>query len=298
MPTNVALTVLHDLAARGIHIVRFCGGGEPLLHPNVGEVLRCAHDLGLEIHLTTNGVRLARGTLDTVAEVCAVVKVSANAGSALTYAKIHGRDHWARVWGNLQVLRELRGSASSPRLEVSCVVTSANVEGAAALVALARSAGADEVRFTTDTFEGGRGGSELLAVVRAELAESGWPTGIEVRLIASEPDDLVDTDLPCPLALLTCVVGADGSVFPSCHHANYPAHALGVVTPTHSLGCVLDDALPTMRRYCLGRGQKMRKLVSSPANLALLQALVADPAGAKALRSAWAQAGAPVDDPA
>lgn len=52
------------------------GGGEPLLHPHIGDILARCHELGIVPNLTTSGLNLDERTLDLLARYCGAVGVS------------------------------------------------------------------------------------------------------------------------------------------------------------------------------------------------------------------------------
>lgn len=66
LSTEVMLGVIEDAAAAGIESLRLYGG-EPLLHPEIGRLIKAGFDAGLETYLTSNAVLLER-KLDEVLE--------------------------------------------------------------------------------------------------------------------------------------------------------------------------------------------------------------------------------------
>lgn len=102
----------------GVKSVMFAGTGEPLVHRQINEIVESAVGCGLDAAFTTNGVALNR--LETLSK-CSWVKVSINAGTQETYAKVHRtkeRD-WTRVWRNIEAAAKRKGSCA---LGVQCVV--------------------------------------------------------------------------------------------------------------------------------------------------------------------------------
>ena len=59
LSTEVMLGVIDDAAAAGIESLRLYGG-EPLLHPEIGKLIRAGFDAGLDTYLTSNAVLLER----------------------------------------------------------------------------------------------------------------------------------------------------------------------------------------------------------------------------------------------
>src|SRR5437763_11901153 len=92
-PTYLSETAVHralEGAARlGAGSVIFTGGGEPLLHPRASEILEATRDRGPEVALFTNGEALGAHRA-AVAASCSYVRISIDAGSGRTYARLHG----------------------------------------------------------------------------------------------------------------------------------------------------------------------------------------------------------------
>ena len=72
LPGPMVHVLLRDLAAMGCEIVRFTGGGEPLLHPEFEDLARAAAGNGLRCHVTSNGIllrRVSNPALEAVSEL-------------------------------------------------------------------------------------------------------------------------------------------------------------------------------------------------------------------------------------
>ncbi|GJQ57656.1 MAG: radical SAM protein [Candidatus Scalindua sp. AMX11] len=89
LDTHILLERLSELATLGIKSVMYAGEGEPLLHEDIIDIINHTKKVGIDVALTTNGVKLsesfAKSTLDNISWI----KVSINAGTRDTYAKIH-----------------------------------------------------------------------------------------------------------------------------------------------------------------------------------------------------------------
>jgi len=75
MPWPDVRAVLRACADAGVCQIAI-GGGEPLLHPRLADLLDEAHGLGLVPNLTTTGVGLTESTLDALARCCGAVALS------------------------------------------------------------------------------------------------------------------------------------------------------------------------------------------------------------------------------
>jgi len=130
---------MREAAGLGVKSVMFGGTGEPLVHKRISEITVSAVHAGLDVAFTTNGVLLNRlGPIDK----CAWIKVSLNAGTKETYAKVHQTEEkdWDRVWSGIRGAAARKGSCT---LGVQCVVLPENVYEMQELAGLAQSAGAD-----------------------------------------------------------------------------------------------------------------------------------------------------------
>ncbi|QZZ29075.1 radical SAM protein [Streptomyces sp. ST1015] len=74
----------HELAESDVRAVILIGGGEPLLHRAIGEIVEVLHGAGIKLGLVTNGTQIDRH-LDRLAECLSWVRVSVDAGTADTY---------------------------------------------------------------------------------------------------------------------------------------------------------------------------------------------------------------------
>ena len=54
--------MVSHLVMHGTHAVTITGGGEPLLHPDINEIIECFASHGIQVGLVTNGVLLDRCT--------------------------------------------------------------------------------------------------------------------------------------------------------------------------------------------------------------------------------------------
>ncbi len=82
--------VLHIFKSMGTKKVRFTGG-EPLMNPDIGEMLRYASSLGLKTALTTNGF-LLRERWEEIEPFIDSVNISLDSVNPSTFAKISSRD--------------------------------------------------------------------------------------------------------------------------------------------------------------------------------------------------------------
>ena len=92
----------------GVEAVCIAGGGEPLLHPDIGSFIeRCVAN-NIEVGVVTNGTYIDR-FLEPLS-LCTWVGVSVDAGSARTYFRMKGKDYFDKVCNNISMLHEFISS--------------------------------------------------------------------------------------------------------------------------------------------------------------------------------------------
>ena len=101
---------LAEMSCLGVKSIMFAGEGEPLLHKDINEISQSAIRSSLDVAFTTNGVLLDKLDLSGVSWV----KVSLNAGTRATYAKVHRTKEkdWDRVWANLREAVKRKGDCT------------------------------------------------------------------------------------------------------------------------------------------------------------------------------------------
>jgi radical SAM protein with 4Fe4S-binding SPASM domain len=92
------------MAKKGVKSVMFAGEGEPLLFKNLDLIVEHCSKVGIDTSLTTNFVPLNKKNIERCIENCSWIKVSLNAGTASSYAKIHQTKEldFERVINNLE----------------------------------------------------------------------------------------------------------------------------------------------------------------------------------------------------
>lgn len=103
-----------ELVDAGVRAVILIGGGEPLLHPAIAEVLTVLGDGGVAIGITTNGGQLDR-LRAPVARHASWVRVSLDAGTAATHRRFRPhrarRDAFERVVAGMRRLAAVKNGA-------------------------------------------------------------------------------------------------------------------------------------------------------------------------------------------
>jgi MoaA/NifB/PqqE/SkfB family radical SAM enzyme/SAM-dependent methyltransferase len=162
------LTEAEDMGTEEVLIT----GGEPLLRPDISEILEAVKMSDLDGVLLTNGLALARHA-ELVSRTCDRVVVSLDACEPELYRRLRGVDGLSTVERGVETLRRL-----DPNLPITgrCTVTAGNASSLQAIARFAQDLGLADLSFlaadhqTADAF--GRQGSVSLEAPDPDLLAS------------------------------------------------------------------------------------------------------------------------------
>ncbi|MFZ6749414.1 radical SAM protein [Undibacterium sp. Ren11W] len=225
---SVLLACLRDAAQLGYRQLAV-SGGEPLLYPDLAELLVQARALGMLTSITTNGMLATAARWPAIGALLDVVAVSID-GTAQEHDAIRGQHGaFAKTLNNLAVIR-----ASGVPFGFIFTLTQYNVDSLEFIVKLAAEQGARSVQVHPLTLSGraiehladARPDAQELFVGLAEAARLGQELGVAVHVdalswqqVQSYRSHLVPSR---PVTRLTAiapvlVVQADGMVLPLTH---------------------------------------------------------------------------------
>lgn len=125
--------------------VEFNSRGEPLLHPQMPEMLETIYDYGIFLRLQTNGTQFQARRLTNLAKLTGEVSISIDAtGDLFEYARTNGK--WPQVDEGVRNLIKLR---NRDRLGVNIypTLTGKTIAGAEELIVWSMDAGVDKIDF-------------------------------------------------------------------------------------------------------------------------------------------------------
>jgi radical SAM protein with 4Fe4S-binding SPASM domain len=110
LDTAILKERLTEMAGLGLKSVMYAGEGEPLLHKDMVEITRHGKSVGIDQAFTTNATLMKPAISERIMDVTSWIKVSCNAGTPESYAKVHRTKaaHFDQVLSNLEAAVEIR----------------------------------------------------------------------------------------------------------------------------------------------------------------------------------------------
>jgi radical SAM protein with 4Fe4S-binding SPASM domain len=137
---------LEEIAAAGIRSILFAGEGEPLLHPDIGNFIRTAKSLQIDVGLFTNGQLLSRNLAEEILPYLTFIRFSFNSGNRENYSKIHRvkTSVFDKVTENIQYAVEIKKELSLP-VDIGCqyVLLTENIDSLTEATCLLKHLGVD-----------------------------------------------------------------------------------------------------------------------------------------------------------
>ena len=192
---------LHNIGTRSL---TFTGGGEPLMNPNFNLMVKMALALDFEVGLVTNGVLLNK--LDNI-DKFKFIRVSLDSYNRKDYLKVKRVDYFERVIDNVRnALKE------NPIVGLSYVVCPDNNKDLYKADELAKDLGVAYIQIKPAYINGNI------------YSDFTYPDGKPV--IETKRYKPVD-NIPCVIAGLVGIIGADANVYFCCQHRGKSRFSLG-----------------------------------------------------------------------
>lgn len=134
-------------------------GGEPLLYHEYDRMLDMLQKYRCDLSISTNGALLSGKRLEMVAKTMRTVKISIDAATPDTYARIRRNGDFSRVVRNIIALqkRKIENGVLFPEVHFSMVAMKSNVAELSKLVVLAHNLGVTRIRVGHVAINGSQG---------------------------------------------------------------------------------------------------------------------------------------------
>jgi cyclic pyranopterin phosphate synthase len=101
---------LREMARLGLKSIMYAGEGEPFLHKDIAEIINYTRKVGIDVAVTTNGVLFDEKLADSILASVTWIKVSIDAGTRDSYAKIHNtrQSDFEKVMKNMSYAVKLK----------------------------------------------------------------------------------------------------------------------------------------------------------------------------------------------
>ncbi|MFH0940911.1 MAG: radical SAM protein [Candidatus Omnitrophota bacterium] len=112
LPFGIIKRAIFELKEMGTKTLFLAGGGEPFMHPDVIEILKCAKENGMKVCLNTNFALVDRASAKEIVDAKVdLIHVSLLAGTPETYALVHpnkSRETFLKIKETLAYLLQYR----------------------------------------------------------------------------------------------------------------------------------------------------------------------------------------------
>lgn len=131
------IDVVVKLARSGFEGITFWGG-EPLLHPNIDELMYVSKQQGLSLQIITNGA-LIQQHMGAICDYVDNLVVSIDSGIPLVHDRIRGRENM--YLKAVQGISSLLTQPTRPHLEIDCTILNENIHTLTSVVELSHQLG-------------------------------------------------------------------------------------------------------------------------------------------------------------
>jgi radical SAM protein with 4Fe4S-binding SPASM domain len=156
MPTATVKRTFRDAKDIGVRSIALIGEGENTLHPDFYEIISYGKDIGLDLSLATNGIKIDHKKLDVVLNSLKWIRFNISAGTKETFEKIHRVKQMDRVLDNARALTALKKEKNYEcAVGFQMVVTKENMNDIVPLSKLGKECGVDYfvVKPCSDTYD-------------------------------------------------------------------------------------------------------------------------------------------------
>lgn len=213
---------LNSLSQSGCKAITFTGGGEPLMHPRIKEMILLAKRQGFQIGLITNGIKLDH--IIDMLHLFQFVRISVDAVNSIMYKQIKQTNYFTRVCNNIQAATK-KGVTD---IGISMVFEKGYEKYSNEFIALGEKLGVNYAQVKPAV-------SENVEKISNNLLKQGGQGFVTKRFLVDKGDML-----PCKLAGLIGQVAADGCFYYCCIHRGTEKYKIGDFGSKQSLMDMLN----------------------------------------------------------
>jgi len=244
IPYERMKSFISEVSSMGTKIIRFTGGGEPLLYEGILDLLELAKSKNIKTALTTNFYNVSENMLkDLIKLNLDEIALSIWASDARTYTEMHPgttEENFQKIKENLKILNSSSGKTT--RVTIANVITNNNFDKIFEMARFAKETQSDAVYFTlADVF---KGETDVLLLNENQYIKTGKEltraenylkdNNIEIENLAGFKERLASRTstgnydkeridkIPCYVGWFFTRLLADGEIIPCCRGVDYP----------------------------------------------------------------------------
>jgi MoaA/NifB/PqqE/SkfB family radical SAM enzyme len=212
--------ILEEVAGFGIRAVEFCGGGEPLLHPEIDSAVHYLREAGIRIGLLTNGTNIPEYRAALLTQACLYIRVSLDAGTEEVFNRVKRPRSTSAGFNHVvenvrRLLRYRKQQASVCQISLKYTIDRNNTDDLENAIRVAEELGVDSIQFKCARNVPTEITSEQKQALNLTLQELQSPHG-SVPIVGNLlPRPLV---VPCWLSPLHVMIDPLGEVFLCCYY--------------------------------------------------------------------------------
>lgn len=226
MPVGKILDLLQEAYDYGVRGVEYCGGGEPLCHPDIAAVFSEVRKIGLSQGLLTNGVLFNDEIMQAFINAGNYVRISLETIDPAIYRKIRGTDDCAKVLENIDdalAYKEMTKSHCQISVKVG-ISKDIGIEQIQQLVDYFSSRKITSLQVKHLWDETGNYYNPLIEAVSLDNLKKH-----NLNLVKKVPPKKIDLKKKCWINPLQVTIDAKGDMFLCCYYMNRDGHKFGNV---------------------------------------------------------------------
>lgn len=226
IPTEKMFEILEDLASIGTKAVTFSGGGEPLMHKDIVQIMRKTLDLNLDLSIITNGQNLVKERASVLRHAKWVrISMDYSDGDQMKRFRNVPEKSFNSVLNNIKEFAAIKDSNCD--LAVNYIIHKDNFSGLYEFSKKLKDSGVENVRFSpmyTEDFL--RYHSEIAQRVQAELdkvaslIDENFSVNTTYNITPGSSHSKIRSYKRCYIMQTVPVIGADLGVY-ACHNKAY-----------------------------------------------------------------------------